>query len=176
VVKGKPEEVFPDLFKRWKISLLTFESDTEPYAIRRDKAIGELCARSGVKVSTQCSHTLHNTNRYIAEGIPKSYQGFVALFAKIGPPRRPIPAPSRSQVPAYLDSSTDYDVPTLEDMGYPPLAKPLTFPGGETEALRRLEATVSSRPDWVTTFEKPNTGTLQTCAYSFTKTGLFYFI
>ena len=32
VLQGKPAETFPLLFARWKVTRLTFESDTEPYA------------------------------------------------------------------------------------------------------------------------------------------------
>lgn len=42
-------------------------------------------------------------------------------------------------------------------MGYPEVETPLLFPGGETEALRRLFNFVSTRPNWVKSFEKPNT-------------------
>jgi len=32
VVRGNPVEELPRLFKDWKVTRLTFESDTEPYA------------------------------------------------------------------------------------------------------------------------------------------------
>ncbi len=156
-MKGKPELVFPGLFESWEVALLTFESDTEPYAVKRDEAITKMCEKAGIRVSTHSSHTLHSPHKYLAEGVPKSYQGFNNLFAKLGPPRRPLAAPTRSQIPAFVNDSADYNVPTLEEMGYPPLSTPLSFPGGETEGLRRLEEFVSKRPDWVASFEKPNT-------------------
>ena len=31
-MRGKPAEQFPLLFKKWKVTKLTFETDTEPYA------------------------------------------------------------------------------------------------------------------------------------------------
>lgn len=53
-------------------------------------------------------------------------------------------------------NNPEYSVPTLEEMGY--TEKPThTFPGGETEALRRLRETVQSRPAWVASFAKPET-------------------
>jgi cryptochrome len=43
-------------------------------------------------------------------------------------------------------------------MGYSlPETPRLLFPGGEEEGLRRLHSTVTSRPEWVNAFEKPNT-------------------
>ena len=57
-----------------------------------------------------------------------------------------------------------YDVPSLTEMGYEAEATAFSlgggpFVGGEQEALRRLEATVTAknREQWVRTFEKPNT-------------------
>ena len=39
VARGKPEEVLPELFKRFGATLLTFEKDTEPYARKRDSSM-----------------------------------------------------------------------------------------------------------------------------------------
>ena len=69
MLQGKPEEVLPRVFQvwrqrtvggaqeglqlptlhpqDWKVKLLTFESDTEPYAKRRDAAIKTLAAEVG---------------------------------------------------------------------------------------------------------------------------------
>ena len=54
-------------------------------------------------------------------------------------------------------SKDQYSVPSPQDMGYPKRKDPLKFPGGETEALRRLKSRVMDRADWVAAFEKPNT-------------------
>ena len=42
-------------------------------------------------------------------------------------------------------------------MTYPRRKEPLKFPGGESEALKRLQLMVSARPEWVSKFEKPKT-------------------
>ena len=59
-------------------------------------------------------------------------------------------------LPAADLNSPDYSVPTLAEMGY--TEQPThPFPGGETEALRRMRETVLSRPGWVASFAKPDT-------------------
>ena len=47
VLKGKPDEVFPRLWKEWGISKLCFEVDTEPYAEQRDTKIRQLAKDAG---------------------------------------------------------------------------------------------------------------------------------
>lgn len=64
VVRGKPEEVFPKLFSQWKVTKLTYEYDTEPYSLSRDKAVTTLAKESGVEVVYKISHTLYDTERY----------------------------------------------------------------------------------------------------------------
>lgn len=64
VVRGKPEEVFPKLFRQWKVTKLTYEYDTEPYSLSRDKTVMTLAKESGVEVVYKVSHTLYDTERY----------------------------------------------------------------------------------------------------------------
>lgn len=64
VVRGKPEEVFPKLFSQWKVTKLTYEYDTEPYSLSRDKTVTMLAKESGVEVVYKVSHTLYNIERY----------------------------------------------------------------------------------------------------------------
>ena len=164
VVKGKPDEQIPRLCKKWEISLLTFEEDSEPYAIARDADITDYCFNQGIRTSTHCSHTLYQPSYYIDYNngdIPRSYQGFNTIFAKLSSShssslRKPISAPTSVKT-KFVDNSEDFDVPTLSDMGYLPLSQPLKFPGGEKEALRRLKQTIQDRPEWTANFEKPKT-------------------
>ena len=59
IAKGKPEEIFPKLFKYHKIEILTYEKETvEPYGKERDLKIYELCQSAGVPTKTYATHTL----------------------------------------------------------------------------------------------------------------------
>ena len=86
VVKGKPDEQIPRLCKKWDVSLVTFEKDSEPYAVARDAAISNFCTGQGIKTATFCSHTLYEPSIYIdfnKGDVPKSYQSFNTIFAKL---------------------------------------------------------------------------------------------
>lgn len=63
VLRGKPEDVFPTLFNKWKVSKLTYEYDTEPYSLSRDKTVSALAEQHGVEVVYRVSHTLYNIER-----------------------------------------------------------------------------------------------------------------
>ena len=60
VVRGQPTDVFPRLFREWKISHLTFEEDSEPFGRERDAAIRLLAEESGVDVAVYRAHTLYD--------------------------------------------------------------------------------------------------------------------
>ncbi len=160
VLQGKPMEVLPKAISKWAVTTLTYENDSEPYAKVRDKSVNELMAKLNVKVLSFSSHTLHDLERYVDKAggtVPTTYGSFCKLFDSLPPPRKPIPAPLRSEVPQYRDDDSSYDVPSLASMGYPPLPAPLVFKGGETVALARLQATCIEKKSWVSLFEKPNT-------------------
>lgn len=47
VLKGKPDEVFPKVWKEWGVTKLLYEKDFEPYAIERDTKIDDLAKKEG---------------------------------------------------------------------------------------------------------------------------------
>ena len=127
--------------------------------------------QKGVEVVTHSTHTLFDTEHYVAKSgvnkVPNTYVGFQKLFASMNRVRDDVDAPTFDMVQS-LDSSLlndkQFDVPTLEEMGYVEAnsngnsVTPTTpFKGGESEALRRLQIYVSSRPEWVRQFAKPET-------------------
>ena len=168
VARGTPDEQLPLLVARWGAQLLTFEQDTEPFARDRDQRVCAAMAARGVRTHSVCSHLLHAPERYLAAakggGAPASYAGFQKLFDALGAPRAPAPTVTAAHFAqlsaAELAAANDAEfcVPTLAEMGYGGEDAPSRrFPGGETEALRRLRATVVDRPAWVASFEKPAT-------------------
>ena len=66
VLQGRPEEVLPAFFAEQRVTLLTFEVDTEPYAVKRDSAIVELAAEAGIATEMRTSHTLFEPERLLA--------------------------------------------------------------------------------------------------------------
>uniref|UniRef100_A0A2C9JDL3 Photolyase/cryptochrome alpha/beta domain-containing protein n=1 Tax=Biomphalaria glabrata TaxID=6526 RepID=A0A2C9JDL3_BIOGL len=165
VVKGKPEIEIKRLCQEWKINRLTFEVDTEPYAVQRDKIVEEIVQAMGVEVIKCVSHTLYDVHRTVQTNggkAPISYQGFQAVLSKLGPPAPALPAPtvadlSGCKTPISPTHEKDYGVPTLSDLKKSETdCGPLLYPGGETEALDRMERHIK-KINWICTFEKPNT-------------------
>jgi cryptochrome len=100
VIQGKPEEQIPLLVAKWGVELLTFEKDTEPYAVLRDTSMMKSLAK-GVKVSSVCSHTLYETEHYLATNggkIPTTYVAFCKLFLSMSSMRQPIETITSMQV------------------------------------------------------------------------------
>ncbi|KAK3103392.1 hypothetical protein FSP39_018906 [Pinctada imbricata] len=160
VIRGNPKEVFGRLFKEWNISLLTYEVDTEPYAVSRDKEIDDLAAKNKVQVTKCISHTLFDTEKTIAKNggsPPLTYQRLQTVLSSMGAPPKNIPSPSACNTKVASDHDRNYGVPTLEELGKNSKdCGPLLFKGGETEALDRLDRMLK-KVNWICTFEKPKT-------------------
>ncbi|KAH8412809.1 hypothetical protein KR009_005880 [Drosophila setifemur] len=166
VVRGKPADVFPRIFKSWRVELLTFETDIEPYSIARDAAVQKLAKCEGVKVETHCSHTVYNPELVIAKNLgkaPITYQKFLGIVEQLKVPKvLDLPEMLKGNVQPPQDEvekedPSAYDYPTMDQLvKRPEDLGPNKFPGGETEALRRMEESLSDEL-WVARFEKPNT-------------------
>lgn len=164
VVRGKPEEVFPQMFAEWNIIFLTYEEDIEPYACERDERIRKLAKAAKVSVDSRISHTLYNTERIIKENFgkpPLTYQKFLSVAESLGPPPKPVQSPpvlDQCCCPSENSLNNDlYNVPTLQELGVDIKSlRPCLFPGGESTALERLNKSLENKA-WVCKFEKPQT-------------------
>jgi len=167
VIRGSPESVFKKIFPAWKVSKLTFEIDTEPYAKHRDALVQEIAKQSDVEVVTKVSHTLYDTQIVIERNKgspPLTYQKLQSLLRSIGPPPKSVDSPTVLPAPCLISdgdifSDKIYDVPTLTELQVDTTAlEDCKFPGGETEGLKRLNEFICERNGiWVRGFEKPNT-------------------
>lgn len=156
LLHGNPTTVIPALLGKWHINELCYEFDTEPYAQDRDAEIKKLAATDGVEVFSPVSHTLFNPVDTIQKNggdTPLTYQAFCKI---IGKPPPPVDAPSQiPSPPEDLNNVEVVSVPTLEELGYINLDEEFSpHPGGETEALRRLDDSLADQK-WVCDFEKP---------------------
>ncbi|EDO44240.1 predicted protein [Nematostella vectensis] len=166
VVRGRPSEVFPKLFKEWKISKLTFEVDTTEPARKQDAEVLKIANKLGVDIEQRVSHTLYDLDRIVNKNggtAPLTYKKFQSIVSSLGPPAAPLPAIDKKMVagcntPTTANHDKIYGVPTLEEIGQevPEESREVLYPGGETEALERLEVYMK-KEDWVCKFEKPNT-------------------
>eukprot|EP00064_Thunnus_orientalis_P016028 superscaffoldBa00003089_g16091 len=163
VIRGQPANVFPRLFKEWKISRLTFEYDSEPFGKERDAAIKKLAMEAGVEVIVKISHTLYDLDKIIELNggqPPLTYKRFQTLISRLDPPEMPVETLSDSLMgrcitPICEDHGDKYGVPSLEELGFDTEGLPsAVWPGGETEALTRIERHLE-RKAWVANFERP---------------------
>ncbi|CAM9160349.1 unnamed protein product [Ascophyllum nodosum] len=167
VVRGKPEDELPKLFREWNVTKLAFEADSEPRSLQRDQEVRKLAQDAGVRVASAGSSTLRDLDLYVKlmgkkQGTyVKSYGAFLKLHENAGPVPLCVPTIAGDLPPpgAPSDDLVDperFSIPTFADLGVEPPAKELKFRGGEREALARLES-VMAREVWISKFEKPKT-------------------
>uniref|UniRef100_A0A8C6UR52 Cryptochrome-1 n=1 Tax=Neogobius melanostomus TaxID=47308 RepID=A0A8C6UR52_9GOBI len=163
VIRGQPTDVFPRLFKEWHINRLSYEYDSEPFGKERDAAIQKLASEAGVELMVRISHTLYNLDKIIELNggqPPLTYKRFQALINHMEPVELPTETITAEVIkkcvtPISDDHDDKYGVPSLEELGFE--TDGLTtavWPGGETEALMRLERHLE-RKAWVANFERP---------------------
>mmetsp|Transcript_18028 Transcript_18028/g.45096 ORF Transcript_18028/g.45096 Transcript_18028/m.45096 type:complete len:620 (+) Transcript_18028:220-2079(+) len=184
----------------FKIDKLCFEFDSEPYAVKRDEEIEKLCLKAKVDCAKFSGHTLLDLaavkgklkkppiDMKAIEGFVKEQLGTTGCAGgkvKINVPK-PLPVPAKIPPLPKSVSSAAFAVPALADLGLYPAAevaktkaKKATlpssaelFPGGEQEALKRLQRRVVNETKFVCDFEKPKTAS--TNLPSSEKHGNFY--
>ncbi|XP_023513715.1 (6-4)DNA photolyase [Cucurbita pepo subsp. pepo] len=160
VLHGEPGEVLIRCLEEWNVKKLCFEYDTDPYYQALDSRVQNHASAAGVEVFSPVSHTLFNPADIIQKNggrPPLSYQSFLKLAGEPSWARAPL-STTVSSLPPVGDTgrSQILDVPTIKDLGYEDMEKVewTPFRGGETEALKRLEESLSNK-DWVAKFEKP---------------------
>uniref|UniRef100_A0A8C2B709 Cryptochrome-1 n=1 Tax=Cyprinus carpio TaxID=7962 RepID=A0A8C2B709_CYPCA len=163
VIRGQPTDVFPRLFKEWKITRLSYEYDSEPFGKDRDAAIKKLATEAGVEVFVKISHTLYDLDKIIELNggqSPLTYKRFQTLISRMDPvelPAETIAAEvmGKCATPVSDDHDDKFGVPSLEELGFETDGlSSAVWPGGETEALTRLERHLE-RKAWVANFERP---------------------
>ncbi|KAG7453735.1 hypothetical protein JOB18_036163 [Solea senegalensis] len=125
VIRGQPTDVFPRLFKEWKVTRLTFEYDPEPYGKERDGAILKMAQEFGVETVVRNSHTLYNLDRIIEmnnNSPPLTFKRFQTIVSRLELPRRPMPPLMLQQMDKCCTEISDkhdqlYSIPSLEELG-----------------------------------------------------------
>jgi cryptochrome len=113
-----------------------------------------------VSVEAKWGHTLYNPEYLLEKNggkAPLTYQSFIGLIGRIGDPPRPLPEPSVQLKTLPNIDYTEHRVPDLTELNIDmSQCGPCKFPGGETEALRRMGEKLRDAA-WVCAFEKPLT-------------------
>ena len=74
LIRGNPADIFSILLKKWNVSSLYYERDTEPYSIKRDNLVADLCQKMEVAIHAITGHTL-----FTPEDVIKSNNGKAPL-------------------------------------------------------------------------------------------------
>ncbi|CAO2581235.1 Cry1 [Lemmus lemmus] len=148
---------------RWRFLLQCLEDldsnlrklNSRLFVIReRDAAIKKLATEAGVEVIVRISHTLYDLDKIIELNggqPPLTYKRFQTLISKM----EPLDVVGKCVTPLSDDHDEKYGVPSLEELGFDTDGlSSAVWPGGETEALTRLERHLE-RKAWVANFERP---------------------
>ncbi|GLD67646.1 cryptochrome-2-like protein, partial [Lates japonicus] len=177
VIRGQPTDVFPRLFKDWKVTRLTFEYDPEPYGKERDGAIIKMAQEFGVETIVRNSHTLYNLDRIIEmnnNSPPLTFKRFQTIVSRLELPRRPLlPVTLQQMDKCHIKIADNHDqlysIPSLEELGFRTEGlPPAVWRGGESEALDRLNKHLDKKV-WVANLEHPR---VSTCSLYASPTGL----
>lgn len=167
MVRGNPKETFPKLFKEWNVVMMTFENDIEPYSVERDANVLKLAKQQEVEIVQEFSHTVFNPELVLRKNggsPPLTYQKFLSVVSSLPipspvetPPKVPPSCTPEEKDKNEIKAENCYDVPSIDELGIEKKnLGPCKFPGGETEALRRMEMNLK-KSKWICEFEKPNT-------------------
>ncbi|XP_048589639.1 uncharacterized protein LOC5512527 isoform X2 [Nematostella vectensis] len=145
ILTGSPVEIFPKLLHSLKVTKLTFEVDTEPFAQQRDSVISHIARSAGIEVKTHASHTLYDIESLVShcnENIPLVFDEFLEMISGISLP--PIPVLEVKQVPClqlkYLNSLGSTGIKVISSLKDVPCNQnESTWEGGETVGLQKLE-------------------------------------
>jgi hypothetical protein len=178
VLVGKPMNILPMLVEKLKIEAIFYEREPAEPIRKSDGIIMNSIKSQGnksLKIIGYDTHTLHPMEHYLAhcknQVAPSQYGAFTKIFYKLGtvpcevaPVSCIPPFPSKTfQVLNDVNgSSIDYNVPSLEMLGYDASCLGtrgkggIDFIGGEDAGIQLLQR-MMKRTEWVCTFEKPNT-------------------
>lgn len=160
VLKGKAVDLLPKLFDQWQVKFLTTQVDIDPEILDQEEAIEEIAEKKDVFIVKRVQHTVYDVHSVLKKNngaVPMTYQKFLSLVNDI-------------QVKEAIEITkvvSDHCKPTDEDLGeydVPKLGEFIDectlalckYPGGETEAIKRLNNYMAKK-QWVCQFEKPNT-------------------
>jgi cryptochrome len=123
VVRGNPTVILPILWKKWQITHLVFEADSDAYARERDTSVRKLAEAAGVKVVMKQGRTLFDPDELVRlnKGPTMSITQVQKAAAKIkGGIPRPLEAPSWLPDPLagegmdLSDVEAEYQRPEIE--------------------------------------------------------------
>ncbi|KAJ0179717.1 hypothetical protein K1T71_004308 [Dendrolimus kikuchii] len=160
VIRGEATERLPELFKSWQVKYLTYQVDIDPEIIKQDEVIEKIAEKNNIFVNKRVQHTVYDVQKVLKNNngsVPLTYQKYLSLVTELQVKECIIISKIISNECKPPDeSSQEYDVPSLGELDLDETTLlPTKYPGGETEAIKRLNMYMA-RKQWVCKFEKPN--------------------
>ncbi|NXJ84835.1 CRY1 protein, partial [Trogon melanurus] len=161
VLQGEYEAVLRDHARRWEITQVTLDAETEPFYKEMEANIQRLGEELGFQVLSLVGHSLYDTRRILELNggtPPLTYKRFLQVLSLLGDPKVPVrnltaeDFQCKTPDPGLADC---YRVPLPADLKIPPESLS-PWRGGETEGLQRLEQHLTDQ-GWVASFTKPRT-------------------
>lgn len=162
VVQGYPGQVIPKLLQNLQVNKLTFETESEPFGKQRDAVITHLAESAGVKVVSCTSHSLYDIEQVVKANDNKApifFGDFLDVISTIGPPEHPVESVNKQMVSSLVhrgNSFKDCHIPLVEDLGIEKSKVTCrgSWHGGETEALKKLDAVFQEVFECLATFDE----------------------
>ncbi|KAI5644054.1 FAD binding domain of DNA photolyase domain-containing protein [Phthorimaea operculella] len=159
VVRGRAVEELPKLFKKWQVKFLTSQVDIDPEYVKQDEVIEEIAEKEDIFIVKRVQHTVYDVHSVLKKNngaVPLTYQKFLSLVSDAQVKECIEITKNVSDHCKPKQDANEYKVPDLEEFIEDSSLNPCKYPGGETEALKRLNLYMM-RKQWVRSFEKPNT-------------------
>ena len=162
ILRGNPISIINKLIKKYKISYLGYEFDTEPYHLALDKKLPK------IETVVSYGHTLYDVDEVLEKckgNLPKSIASYAKLVKSL-PIADPIKLGKLPRTPSNLESGLNpksliKGCKCLLKSTYPKYPRgefsdKIYFIGGEDEGMRRFNAYVKHK-SVVRNFNKPQT-------------------
>lgn len=160
ILKGKAVDLLPKLFDQWQVKFLTTQVDIDPEILDQEEAIEKIAEEKDVFIVKRVQHTVYDVNSVLKKNngaVPLTYQKFMSLVNDIQVKEAiHITKVVSDHCKPTDEDLAEYDVPKLEEFVDESTLLPCKYPGGETEAIKRLNNYMAKK-HWVCQFEKPNT-------------------
>ncbi|XP_049866388.1 cryptochrome-1 [Pectinophora gossypiella] len=160
VIRGKATEELPKLFDKWQVKFLTTQVDIDPEYVNQDVIIEKVAEEKDIFIVKRVQHTVFDVHSVLKKNngaIPLTYQKFLSLVTDIQVKECiEITKKLSDHCKAPEKDLKGYEVPKLDEFLDESALEPCKYPGGETEALKRLHMYMAKK-QWVCQFEKPNT-------------------
>lgn len=144
ILKGKPEELIPELCKKHDIGLVSYHEEATPEETQVEDALDDALEAAGIEVDSAWGATLYHVDDLPmeVEKLPDVFTAFRKKAEKYSEVRELFETPEKlPSLPAGYPEQGDF--PDVDFFGIEPDSPSdrsvLPFEGGETAALKRLE-------------------------------------